>query len=141
MAAAACQPAVLDRRSAAVDAGLEVPVTVEAKLDGIAVACRFHGSALQTAGTCGDGHEGEDVAAALVGDRVQGLSLTVSQASSGRWEVHGEPAMTLEQFDAASQCRVDGGRLRRDDAAIDAVAAAWWSRRLHGVAVPARPSG
>lgn len=82
-----------------------VPLVVEPKLDGVALAVRYEQGRLVQALTRGDGHSGEDVTAQVATGKVTGLPLTVSEPET--FEVRGECYLTREQFDEANRLRVD----------------------------------
>ncbi|MER5893491.1 NAD-dependent DNA ligase LigA [Streptomyces sp. NPDC001876] len=84
------------------------PVTawsVEPKLDGLAVAARYHQGRLDRLITRGDGTAGEDVSHAIG----TVLGLPGQLASPATIEVRGEILMTDEQFEQANTVRTEHG--------------------------------
>lgn len=79
--------------------------SVEPKLDGLAVAARYHEGRLDRLITRGDGTAGEDVSHAI--GTVIGLPEQL--ASSVTIEVRGEVLMTEEQFEQANTVRTEHG--------------------------------
>jgi DNA ligase (NAD+) len=78
---------------------------VEPKLDGVALAARYHDGRLVQLVTRGDGTTGEDVSHAI-GD-ITGLPVTLTEPITV--EVRGEVLMTETQFAAANELRTEHG--------------------------------
>ncbi|MFK0100002.1 NAD-dependent DNA ligase LigA [Streptomyces sp. NPDC091040] len=84
------------------------PVTawsVEPKLDGLAVAARYHEGRLERLITRGDGTAGEDVSHAI--GTVVGLPARLAEPVT--IEIRGEILMTTEQFEQANTVRTEHG--------------------------------
>ncbi|MFE7576251.1 NAD-dependent DNA ligase LigA [Streptomyces sp. NPDC057521] len=84
------------------------PVTawsVEPKLDGLAVAARYHEGRLERLITRGDGIAGEDVSHAI--GTVVGLPARLAEPVT--IEIRGEILMTTEQFEQANTVRTEHG--------------------------------
>ncbi|NEC08368.1 NAD-dependent DNA ligase LigA [Streptomyces sp. SID7909] len=84
------------------------PVTawsVEPKLDGLAVAARYHEGRLERLITRGDGTAGEDVSHAI--GTVVGLPARLAEPVT--IEIRGEILMTTEQFERANTVRTEHG--------------------------------
>ncbi|MEW1890821.1 NAD-dependent DNA ligase LigA [Streptomyces sp. NBC_00523] len=84
------------------------PVTawsVEPKLDGLAVAARYHEGRLERLITRGDGTAGEDVSHAI--GTVVGLPARLAEPVT--IEIRGEILMTTEQFEQANTARTEHG--------------------------------
>ncbi|MFE2020505.1 NAD-dependent DNA ligase LigA [Streptomyces sp. NPDC059499] len=79
--------------------------SVEPKLDGLAVAARYHQGRLDRLITRGDGTAGEDVSHAIG----TVLGLPGQLASPATIEVRGEILMTDEQFEQANTVRTEHG--------------------------------
>ncbi|MFJ8668871.1 NAD-dependent DNA ligase LigA [Streptomyces sp. NPDC093600] len=79
--------------------------SVEPKLDGLAVAARYHEGRLDRLITRGDGTAGEDVSHAI--GTIVGLPEQL--ASPVTIEVRGEVLMTAEQFEQANTVRTEHG--------------------------------
>lgn len=77
--------------------------TVETKLDGLAVACRYIDGNLTQLITRGNGQAGEDVTHAV--GTIVGLPTTLNRPVT--IEVRGEVLLTGEQFEAANAIRVE----------------------------------
>lgn len=87
--------------------GGNVDVTLEPKLDGIAIAARYENGHRTLVLTRGDGTAGEDVTARIPTATV-GLPETVDVTDS--FEVRGELVFTRDQFEAANKFRVGEGK-------------------------------
>ena len=82
------------------------PVTVEPKLDGLAVRAEYVKGALTLVATRGDGATGEDVTARA--SEIQGLPLKLRKSLT--FEVRGEVFMTDHDFETANDNRVHSGK-------------------------------
>ena len=82
------------------------PVTVEPKLDGLAVRAEYVKGALTLVATRGDGATGEDVTARA--SEIQGLPLKLRKSMT--FEVRGEVFMTDNDFESANDNRVHSGK-------------------------------
>ena len=80
-------------------------LTVEPKLDGLAIAARYVDGRLHLVATRGDGRSGEDVT--LQAAKASGLPGQLSEAVT--LEVRGEVYMTDADFDTANDNRVSSG--------------------------------
>lgn len=80
-------------------------LTVEVKLDGVALAARYSNGTLVQVITRGDGRTGEDVTSQIATGKVTGMPLTVPH--TGTFEVRGECVLTSAQFETANTLRVD----------------------------------
>lgn len=78
---------------------------VEAKLDGLAIAARYHDGRLVQLITRGDGTAGEDVSHAI--GAIIGLPEKLAEPVTV--EVRGEVLLTRDQFEAANLLRVEHG--------------------------------
>lgn len=85
-------------------------VTLEPKLDGIAVAVRYeHGRRIQVI-TRGDGITGEDLSAQFSSERLSIAGMPADINADVTFEVRGEIVMSTEQFQRSNTNRVAAGK-------------------------------
>lgn len=88
---------------------LDAPVrggyAAEPKLDGMAIAARYHSGLLTKLVGRGDGHHGEDLSAAI--GSIVGLPRRLD--SEATVEIRGEILLTMAQFEAANDLRAEHG--------------------------------
>ncbi|WP_245681865.1 NAD-dependent DNA ligase LigA [Actinomadura kijaniata] len=95
--------------AASLERRLDRPVeawAVETKLDGLAIAARYHRGRLAQLITRGNGTEGEDVTANALG-HIVGLPTTLERPET--LEIRGEVLLTRDQYEAANSARVAAG--------------------------------
>lgn len=82
-------------------------LTVEPKLDGIALTLHYKDGRLVQAATRGDGRYGEDMTSNVLFHKPKNLPLTVSHA--GEFEVRGELYMTEDDYTETNRIRAEHG--------------------------------
>lgn len=93
------------------EGGDELYVTVEPKLDGLAISAQYEDGRLTRLVTRGDGVTGEVVTHLVGRDQVDGLPATIAgPLGEGSIEVRGEMIMTEAQFEEANRRRVAAGK-------------------------------
>lgn len=89
----------------------DAEVTVEPKMDGLAVRAVYENGTLVLLATRGDGVDGEDVTTQAVnsnGDPITGLPHTIPGFTG---EIRGEVYMTDDDFDTSNEARVAAGEV------------------------------
>jgi DNA ligase (NAD+) len=96
---------------ARVKKGLEVervPYVVELKIDGVAIALRYHAGSLVLGVTRGDGRVGDDITRNL--RTIRGVPLTLASAAPrAELEVRGEAYLQRDDFDKLNRQREEKG--------------------------------
>ena len=85
----------------------EIPVTIEPKIDGVAVAIHYREGALDFAVTRGDGARGDVITENV--RTIQGIPLRLSGEAPAWLEVRGEIFMPNERFAALNEARDEAG--------------------------------
>lgn len=87
----------------------QVPVTIEPKIDGVAVSLVYRGGRLDYAATRGDGRTGDVITANVRTIRSVPLSLSESAGAPDTLEIRGEIFMTGEGFAKLNEERDEAG--------------------------------
>ena len=99
------------RRQLEIGAEAQVALTVEPKVDGLAISITYEGGLLKRGATRGDGYVGEDVTPNIRTVRAIPLRLTAGAGGSlpERCEVRGEVYLPIRAFQELNRRRAAGG--------------------------------